>query len=542
MLGLMQHDQLMISDLLHHAARHHPHGEIVSRMVDFSIQRQSWPETERRARRLANALAGLGVSPGDRVATLAWNGFRHVELYFAISGSGAVVNTVNPRLAPDDIAYIIGHAEDGVLFAETDFADLVARIAPKLTELLRHVVFLCDAASLPDVTLPAGIAVSAYESLLDAASETYDWPRFDERTASGLCYTSGTTGKPKGVLYTHRSTSLLAMAVLAADACGLTAIDRLMPVVPMFHVNAWSLPYAAAASGTTLVMPGRFMDGESLADLISRENVTMSAGVPTIWLGVLDHLRKTGMKLPSLKRLLIGGSACPDALFEGFEPMGIEVRHAWGMTESSPLATIAAPVPGADPDTARRQRLSQGRVMFGIDIRARRDGVEVPWDEASPGDVEVKGHWVTTGYYGMKPGMTEDGWFPTGDVGVIDRDGFVRLTDRTKDLIKSGGEWISSIDLENIALAHPAVAEAAAIAAKHPKWDERPLLVVALRPGAQATREEILAVYEGRVARWAVPDDVIFVDELPHGATGKLLKTSLRARYADHLIAGRAAE
>lgn len=537
MHGLMQHEPLMITDLLRHAARYHPRSEIVSRRPD-GIHRQTYPETERRARRLAQALIRLGIARGDRVATLAWNSHRHLELYFAISGIGAVINTINPRLAHDDIAYIADHAEDRVIFADVDFAPILAAIVPKLAIRPRHIVFLGNPDEIPDCALPDGIAVSAYEALLAAEKNgEYAWQRFEETTASGLCYTSGTTGKPKGVLYTHRSTVLLAMAVNAADACGLRAADRMMPVVPMFHVNAWALPYAAAACGASLVMPGRFLDGASLAGLIADERVTISAGVPTVWLGVLDHLRETGLRLPSLRRLVIGGSACPPALFDRFDALGVEIRHAWGMTESSPLATLAAPVAGGDADVAARQRLSQGRAIFGVELRARDDkAAEVAWDGATQGNIELRGHWVATGYYRMARGTTEDGWFPTGDVGTIDPDGFVHLTDRTKDLIKSGGEWISSIALENIAVAHPAVAEAAAIAAKHRKWDERPLLIVVLRPGASASKTEILAIYEGRVPRWSVPDDVIFIDELPHGATGKLLKTALRSRFGNHFI------
>ncbi|MCF3948636.1 long-chain fatty acid--CoA ligase [Acidiphilium sp. AL] len=536
MHGLMQHEPMMISDLLRHAARYHPRSEIVSRRPD-GVHRQTYPETERRARRLAQALIRLGIAPGDRVATLAWNSHRHVELYFAISGIGAVINTINPRLAHDDIAYIADHAEDRVIFADVDFAPILAAVVPKLAARPRHIVFLNDSGDIQDCTLPASISVSAYETLIAAEDGDYEWPRFEETTASGLCYTSGTTGKPKGVLYSHRSTVLLAMAVNAADACGLRAADRLMPVVPMFHVNAWSLPYAAAACGASLIMPGRFLDGASLAGLIADEHVTISAGVPTVWLGVLDHLRETGQRLPSLQRLVIGGSACPPALFEQFDALGVEIRHAWGMTESSPLATLAAPVAGVDADAAANQRLSQGRTIFGVELRARDEkATEVPWNGKTQGNIELRGHWVATGYYRMPKGTTADGWFPTGDVGTIDPDGFVYLTDRTKDLIKSGGEWISSIALENIAVAHPAVAEAAAIAAKHRKWGERPLLIVALRPGASLTKAELLAFYEDKVPRWSVPDDVIFIDELPHGATGKLLKTALRSRFGDYFI------
>ncbi|HEX7389800.1 MAG TPA: long-chain-fatty-acid--CoA ligase [Acidiphilium sp.] len=535
MHGLMQHQYLMISDLLRHAARYHPRGEIVSRRAN-GVHRQTWPETEHRARQLARALIRLGVTPGDRVATLAWNSSRHLELYFAISGIGAVINTVNPRLAHDDIAYIIDHAEDRVIFADPDFAATLAAVVPKLAVKPRHIVFLGEAGELPEGFPADGVAVSAYESLIATEDGAYDWPRFDENAASGLCYTSGTTGRPKGVLYSHRSTVLLAISVNAVDAVGLGAADRVMPVVPMFHVNAWALPYAAAACGASLIMPGRFLDGTSLSDLIAGERVTISAGVPTVWLGVLDHLHRTGAKLPSLRRLIVGGSACPPALFDQFDALGVDIRHAWGMTESSPLATLAAPVDGVDAGTAVDQRLSQGRAMFGVELRACGDAGEVPWDAKTQGNVELRGHWVATGYYRMPKGTTEDGWFPTGDVGTLDPDGFVNLTDRTKDLIKSGGEWISSIALENIAVAHPSVAEAAAIAAKHRKWGERPLLVVALRPGAMVTKAELQAYFEGKVPHWSVPDDVVFVEELPHGATGKLLKTALRARFGDHFL------
>ncbi len=541
MRGLMQQAPLLISDLIRHAARHHPRAEIVAKLPS-GIHRQSYRETEHRAKQLAQALVRLGVGFGDRVATLAWNSHRHVELYFAISGMGAVVNTINPRLAHEDIFYIANHAEDRVIFAELDFVPIIQAIALGLTDTLRTVVFLCDDAELPALDLPGSVTVLAYETLIAPENGAYDWPSFDENTASALCYTSGTTGKPKGVLYSHRSTVLQAMAVNAADSCGLRAVDRMMPVVPMFHVNAWSLPYAATACGASMVLPGRFLDGASLYALIEAEQVTVSAGVPTVWLGVLENLRKTGGKFTSLYRLVIGGSACPEALFDAYGALGVEIRHAWGMSESSPIATMAAPIPGDHAPSAYRHQLSQGRVLFGIDIRIMREGVEAAWDGATAGDFELHGHWVATGYYRMPPSVTSDGWFPTGDVGMIDRAGFVQLTDRSKDLIKSGGEWISSIDLENIAVAHPAVREAAVIAAKHPKWDERPLLIVSLRPGVGASKDDLLSIYAGKVAKWAVPDDVVIVDELPHGATGKLLKTALRAQFAAHLLARDAAE
>lgn len=541
MRGLMQQAPLLISDLIRHAARHHPRAEIVAKLP-AGIHRQSYRETEHRAKQLAQALVRLGVGFGDRVATLAWNSHRHVELYFAISGMGAVVNTINPRLAHEDIGYIASHAEDRVIFAELDFVPIIQAIAPGLADTLRTVVFLCDDAELPALDLPGSVTVLAYETLIAPEDGAYDWPSFDETTASALCYTSGTTGKPKGVLYSHRSTVLQAMAVNAADSCGLRAVDRMMPVVPMFHVNAWSLPYAATACGASMVLPGRFLDGASLYALIEAERVTVSAGVPTVWLGVLENLQKTGGKFTSLYRLLIGGSACPEALFDAYGALGVEIRHAWGMSESSPIATMAAPIPDDDAPSAHRHQLSQGRVLFGIDIRIMREGVEAAWDGATAGDFELHGHWVATGYYRMPPSVTADGWFPTGDVGMIDPAGFVQLTDRSKDLIKSGGEWISSIDLENIAVAHPAVREAAVIAAKHPKWDERPLLIVSLRPGVAASKDDLLSIYAGKVAKWAVPDDVVIVDELPHGATGKLLKTALRTQFAAHLRARDAAE
>ena len=541
MRGLMQHAPLLISDLIKHAARHHPRGAIISKLNE-GLHRQSYRQTEQRAKQLAQALVGLGVGAGDRVATLAWNSHRHVELYFAISGMGAVVNTINPRLAHEDIGYIAGHAEDQVIFAELDFIPIIEAIAPNLIGVLRCVVFLCGPEARPALELPGSVTILDYETLIGAESGDYDWPRFDENTASALCYTSGTTGKPKGVLYSHRSTMLQAMAVNAADAVGLRAVDRMMPVVPMFHVNAWSLPYAAAACGASMVLPGRFLDGASLYQLIEDEQVSVSAGVPTVWLGVLDHLRKTGGKFSCLYRLLIGGSACPEALFEAYGAMGVEIRHAWGMSESSPIASMAAPVPGDDAEAAHRHRLSQGRVVCGVDIRIMREGAEAAWDGQMAGDLELKGHWVATGYYRMPPSVNAEGWFPTGDVGMIDPAGFVQLTDRSKDLIKSGGEWISSIDLENIAVSHPAVAEAAVIAAKHPKWDERPLLIVSLRPGVETTREDLLGIYGGRVAKWAVPDDVVIVDALPHGATGKLLKTALRTQFGGYFTEGKAAE
>jgi fatty-acyl-CoA synthase len=537
MLGLMQRRDLLISSIITHAARHHGTAEVVSRRDDGRIARTTYAALERRARRLAVVLRELGVRMGDRVATLAMNSDRHMELYYAISGIGAVCNTINPRLAPDDIAYIAGHAEDGLIFTDPGFLPILAAIAPKLSGVLRGVIVLGDPDEVPDAALPSGMKLYCYETLMASVTDEPDWPGFAEDTAASLCYTSGTTGRPKGVLYSHRSTLLHAMAMNFGDTAALRATDRVLPIVPMFHANAWGLPYAAPIAGASLIMPGRHLDPVTVLTLLNKERATFAGGVPTVWLGVLNHLRINGGRIETLKRILSGGSAFPRALMAEFGAMGIHVSHAWGMTESSPVATWCAPKASSaemTPDAQLDQQASQGRTVFGVDVRAEDDdGHEVPWDGATQGNLVFRGHWVASAYFRQpETEVGPEGWFPTGDVGVMDREGFIRLTDRTKDLIKSGGEWISSIALENIAIEHPEVAEAAAIATPDARWGERPLVIVVPRAGCSPSSEDLRAFYKGRVPSWSVPDRVVVAESLPHGATGKILKTELRRIYA----------
>ena len=540
MLGLMQQQPLLISSIITHAARHHAAAEIISRTDDGSLARITYAALERRARRLASALRAGGARPGDRIATLAWNSQRHLELYYAISGMGCIVHTVNPRLAPADIIGILNDAGSTILFADPGFTPLLAAILPQ-TQTVHTAVLLCDSSAQP--ALDALQDVLCYETLLDSGSTDEPWPVLDENTASALCYTSGTTGRPKGVLYSHRSTLLHAYAVNMADVFGFRATDRVCPVVPMFHVNAWGLPYAAPMAGASLVMPGRHLDGASILSLFNTERVTFSAGVPTVWLGLLQHLRETGARLDTLKRLICGGSACPAVVIDSFrDEYGVAVDHAWGMTETSPLGTVYAPKPPNDPlpdDQRRRLPYKQGRAIFGIDMRIIDDaGHELPWDGVTFGNLQVRGPWVTSSYMGAAvPNTADDDWFATGDVATIDAAGTMEITDRTKDIVKSGGEWISSIQLENIAVAHPDVAEAAIIAARHPKWDERPLLILTAKPGRTIDPASVLALYPGQVAKWWIPDEVVITDDLPHTATGKLNKLALRQRFRDHVLA-----
>ncbi|MGH7040540.1 MAG: long-chain-fatty-acid--CoA ligase [Acetobacteraceae bacterium] len=542
MQSLMQPHPLLISSLLKHAARHHAEAEVVSATEEGTIHRTSWGTTERRARRLARALAALGVGAGDRVGTLAWNGYRHLEIYYAAPGMGAICHTVNPRLHPDDIAYIVNHAGDTVLCVDPSFAGLIETIAPRIRATVRAVVMLTAPAHMPAVALPTGMRLLCYDELMEAADEAYAWPVFDEATASSLCYTSGTTGRPKGVLYSHRSTVLHGYAINMADVLGLRAIDRVLPVVPMFHVCAWGIPYAAAMAGAALVLPGRHLDGASLHALMNEQRVTLAAGVPTVWLGLLAHLRATGGRLDTVKIIMTGGSACPPLLIEAFgNEYGIQVEHGWGMTEMSPVGTYNKPKPahlGLDPAGRLRLGLKQGRMLCGLDMKiVDGAGAELPWDGTAFGDLKVRGPWVTGAYYGEPPGSALDaeGWFATGDVATIDAEGVMEITDRSKDVIKSGGEWISSITLENLAVSHPDVAEAAVVAATHAKWDERPVLIVVARAGRTIDPASVLAVYADKVPRWWVPDAVVVLDELPHTATGKLQKTVLRARFRGHL-------
>ena len=543
MLGLMQDQPLLISRIIRHAARHHGTAEVVSRTVEGGIHRTTYAGLERRARRLARALQRLDVGDGDRVATLAWNGFRHLELYYGVSGMQAVCHTVNPRLSADDIVFILQDAGAVLLFAESSFVALIEAVAPRLAGQLRAVVVMADRAGMPAVALPAGMDLLCYEELMAAADEDFSWPSFDERTAAALCYTSGTTGRPRGVLYSHRSTVLHAYAICLPDVMALRSVDRFLPVVPMFHVNAWGVPYGAPLAGTSLVLPGRHLDGASLAQLMNDERVTMSAGVPTVWLGLLQHLRASGQRLETVERFLIGGSACPRMLFEAFDSeYGVRIQHGWGMTEMSPIGTYNTPKAGnahLTGEAAMRLRLKQGRVPFGIDIRIVDDeGRALDHDGLRTGHLQVRGPWVCSAYYGQAAGsaLDREGWFTTGDVASIDADGYMEITDRSKDVIKSGGEWISSIQLENIAVSHPDVAEAAIVAARHPKWDERPVLIVVAKAGRSIDTADVLRVYDGKVPKWWLPDAVLVVDELPHTATGKLQKMVLRGRYRDYLV------
>ena len=539
MNGLMMQRSLLVSSLLLHAERHHGAQQIVSRRVEGDIHRYSFRDLAARSRRVANALQALGLGEGARVGTLAWNGYRHLELYYGVSGSGRVLHTLNPRLHPDQMAWVADHAEDEALFFDLSFLPLIEAIAPRV-KTIRHFIALCARDRMPATTTIPGLL--CYEDLLEAASADYDWPEFDEQRASSLCYTSGTTGNPKGVLYSHRSTVLHSMAVALPDALNCSAREVILPVVPMFHVNAWGLPYAACMVGAKLVFPGPGLDGKSLHELFESEGVTVSAGVPTVWQGLLAHVEANDLKFTTMRRTIIGGSTCPPAMMRSFqEKHAVQVLHAWGMTELSPIGTACALKPAHDalPAEARYAvQAKQGRAVYGVDMKiVDADGAELPWDGRHSGELLVRGPWVVAQYLKGEGGdALQNGWFPTGDVATIDAEGFMQITDRAKDVIKSGGEWIGSIDLENIAMAHPAVAMAACIAARHPKWDERPLLVVVKKPGAELTREALLQFYEGRIAKWWTPDDVVFVDAIPLGATGKMLKHRLREQFQNHLL------
>ncbi|HRI16969.1 MAG TPA: 3-(methylthio)propionyl-CoA ligase, partial [Burkholderiaceae bacterium] len=517
LFGQMMQQPLLISSLLVHAERHHGEQQIVSRRVEGDIHRQTFRELAARARRMANAMATLGVEAGDRIATLAWNGHRHMELYYAVSGSGAVLHTLNPRLHPDQLAYIVEHAEDRVLCFDLTFLPLVEAVAPRLKGV-RHYIAMTSRAHMPAASKIEGLL--CYEDLLDAASDAYDWPAFDENCASSLCYTSGTTGNPKGVLYSHRSTLLHTYAAALPDALNCSSRDVILPVVPMFHVNAWGLPYAACMVGAKLVFPGPGLDGKSLYELFESERVTLSAGVPTVWQGLLGYVEANGLKFSSMRRTVIGGSACPPAMIRAFnEIYDVQVLHAWGMTEMSPLGTVCtfkARHLAATQEERYATMAKQGRAIFGVDMKiVDAEGKELAWNGEASGDLLVRGPWILERYFKGEGGdPLLHGWFPTGDVAKIDADGFMQITDRSKDVIKSGGEWIGSIDLENIAMAHPGVAMAACIAAFHPKWDERPLIVATRKPGATVTREELLAFFEGKIAKWWTPDDVVFVDAI----------------------------
>jgi len=539
MLGQMMNMPLMISGLIGHADAFHGDAEIVSRLPEGGLHRYTYHDAHRRSRQLANALIALGIKNGDRVGTLAWNTHRHLEIYYGVSGMGAVCHTINPRLFPEQIAYIVNHAEDSVICFDINFTALVEGLAP-LCPAVKGWIAMCDHAHLPKTDKIPNLM--AYDDLVSAHSDDYAWPEFDENTASSLCYTSGTTGHPKGVLYTHRSTVLHAYGAALPDGLNLSAGDSILPVVPMFHVNAWGLPYSAAMTGAKLVLPGPLLDGASLFELFESEKVSISAGVPTVWLGLLQHLQTNKLKLSSVKTLVIGGSAAPPAMIRSFaEHFGVTVVHAWGMTETSPLGTANKfklkhlQLSSAEKD---KIRVKQGRPLYGVQMKiVDGEGKTLPNDGKAFGDLLVRGPWVMKSYFkSTEPSPLRDGWFPTGDVATLDPDGYMQITDRSKDVIKSGGEWISSIDLENLAMAHPAVMEAAVIGVSHPKWDERPLLLVVKKTGMAVSRDEMLAFMTGKIAKWWLPDDVVFLETLPHTATGKLLKMKLREQFRDYQL------
>ena len=540
MLGLMQDWPLLLHRIIDHAAIQHGEREVVTRAVEDGVPRRRPYRTIReRALRAAKRLTMEGIGIGDRVATLAWNSDRHLELWYAISGIGAITHTVNPRLFPEQIAWIVNHAEDRLLFLDLTFVPLVESLQDKLPSIERYVV-LTDAAHLPQTRLKGAVA---YEDWLAEADGDFAWARLDENTAAGLCYTSGTTGGPKGVLYSHRSNVLHALACAAPDFMGLSSRDTVMPVVPLFHANSWSLAYSAPMTGAKLVMPGARLDGASLHELLEGEGVTMTAAVPTVWLGLLQHLEKTGAGLSTLKRVVIGGSACPRAMTEAFESRyGVTVAHAWDMTEMSPLGSFCS----LKPDQARLTgealydlKVKQGHPPFTVEFKLTDDGGHaLPWDGKTFGRLKVRGPAVAGAYYrrAEEEILDAEGFFDTGDVATIDAAGYMQITDRSKDVIKSGGEWISSIDLENLAIGHPDVAEAAVIGITHPKWDERPLLIVVPKEGRRPSKDELLAYMQGKIAKWWLPDDVVLVDAIPHTATGKIQKTALRTMFKDYRL------
>lgn len=543
MQALMMNSQLMISSILRHADRNFPDSEIVSVTADNPRHRQTYKDFANRSRQLANALVELGAKFGDRIGTLAWNDYRHLELYYGVSGSGMVCHTINPKLFPQQVNYIINHAEDRFIFVDLLVVPLLEALKDHLPKVEGYII-LTDEAHMPDTTLPN---VMCYETLIGKQSTSFDWPEFDENTASAMCYTSGTTGNPKGVVYSHRSTLLHALGGSMPDVVAASYKETTLPIVPMFHVNAWGAPYASLMAGSKMVMPGpKMADGEALQNLIETEKVTFSSGVPTIWLGLLDYLQKTGKTIPSLVRVSVGGAACPRTVIERFKQQHkVDVIQGWGMTETSPLGTIFCKKAGMDDLTEEELidlQCMQGRGVFGIEMRiVDENNQELPWDGVAFGALKVRGPWVASGYYGLSqvPGsegcpVDEHGWFDTGDVATISPQGYMQITDRTKDVIKTGGEWVSSIEIENAAVSHPEVAEAAAIGRDHPKWTERPLLVVVLQNGSNLTCEQILMFLKDKLHKISMPDDVVFVEELPHTATGKLNKLALRKTFEDY--------
>jgi len=538
MSGSMMSKPLVINSLIDHAARYHGATEVVSVETTGGITRSSWGDVAANARRLASALDKLGVDPGARCATIAWNNVRHLEIYFGVAGGGRVTHTINPRLFPEQLIYIINHAEDQVLMLDKTFLAVAAKLRAHL-KTVKHIILLgprdADSAALVDGLL-------FYDELLETGDPDYQWPEVDENAPASLCYTSGTTGNPKGVQYTHRSTLLHSLAGNQPDGIALSAKDTVLPVVPMFHVGAWGVPFITALTGSKLVLPGPGLDGDSLVKLIDGENVSVALGVPTIWMGLLAALKATGSKAESLKRTIVGGSALPPSMIQVFrDDYEVELIHAWGMTETSPLGTLNQLLQKHTdlPDAEQAQlRLGQGRPLYGVELRlVDADGNLLPHDGATQGDLQIRGHWIVDTYFGAeKSALTADGWFDTGDVATIDADGYMIIRDRSKDIIKSGGEWISTVELENIAIAHPGIANAAAIAARHEKWTERPVLIAIKAENSDVSEAEIKAFYDGKIASWQVPDAVIFVDSLPIGATGKVLKNKLREEFGETLI------
>ena len=538
MQGLMQDWPLLIHRVIDHAAIQHARREVVSRSVEGPIHRTPYAELRRRALRVAKRLTADGIGQGDRVATLAWNTWRHLEAWYGITGLGAVYHTVNPRLFDEQIVYIVNHAVDRLLLLDLTFVPLVERLAPRLPSIERYVI-LTDGAHLPETTLRNAVA---YEDWLSEADEDFVWASFDENTAAGLCYTSGTTGEPKGVLYSHRSNVLHSLSVNGADFLGIGSQDVAMPVVPLFHANGWSFAFSAPMAGATLVLPGAKLDGPSIHELLETEGVTLTAAVPTVWLALLKHLEATEGRLSTLKRVVIGGSACPRAMTEAFETKyGVTVAHAWGMTEMSPLGSVCSVKPDygdISGEALLDLKMKQGHPPFGVEFRITDDeGRDLPWDGATFGRLKVRGPAVARAYFRRDEELLDEhGFFETGDVATIDPYGMMHVTDRVKDVIKSGGEWISSIELENLAVGHPDVAEAAVIGVHHPKWDERPLLIVVPKEGRRPEKDDVLRFMQGRIAKWWLPDDVAFIDALPHTATGKIQKTALREMFRDYRL------
>jgi fatty-acyl-CoA synthase len=539
MHGLMMDSQLLISSILRHADRNFGDREIVSVTADNPLHRYTYGDCFRRTRQLANALDKLDLSQGDRIATLAWNDYRHLEAYYAVGGSGYVCHTINPRLFPEQIIFIINHAEDRWILVDLLIVPLLEKIADQIPGVEGFVI-MTDEEHMPETSLKNAVC---YESLIAAENDVFDWPVFDERSASALCYTSGTTGDPKGVLYDHRSTILHAYAAVTPDVMNLSSVDCVLPVVPLFHVNAWGIPYAALMVGCKLVFPGPKMgDGETLYQLLEQESVSLALGVPTVWLALLQYAEAAGKKLNKLERTVIGGAAVPERMIRDFrDKHDVTVIQGWGMTEMSPLGTVSTPKFGMEalkPDEMLAVRAKAGRGIFGVEMRIVDDeGKELAWDGVAYGSLQVRGPWICSDYFkleGKSSSHTADGWFDTGDVAIINEDGYMSITDRTKDVIKSGGEWISSIDIENTAMGHDAVSEAAVIGVAHPKWTERPLLIIIRAEGASLERDEMLAWLEGKIAKWWIPDDVVFVDEIPHTATGKIKKIELRKQFADY--------